>query len=59
MGPVDTVTVSFEQESYTVGEGDGFVEICFTTNTGHTEPIEVEVLPTVKTDIPDEMTAAG
>ena len=59
VGPLDMVNVSFEQESYTVRDGDGSVEICFTTNTGHTEAIEVEVLPMEKPGIPDDMKATG
>ena len=46
------LAVSFEEESYTVIESDGYVEVCFLTNSGHTEPIEVEILPIEKAEVP-------
>ena len=29
-------------------EGDGYVEVCFLTTMGHTEPIDVEITPVRK-----------
>ena len=29
-------------------ESDGYVEVCFSTNTGHTEPIDVVIAPIMK-----------
>ena len=42
--------VSFEKETDVVDERDvdHYVEVCFFTNTGHTEPIEVLITPVMK-----------
>ena len=40
--------ISFEEDSYTVDESDDYVEVCFFTNSGHTEAIDVEIAPVMK-----------
>ena len=40
--------VSFEKETYIVDESDGYVEVCFFINNGHTEPIDVVIAPIMK-----------
>ena len=41
-------SISFEKDNYTVDESDDYVEVCFFTNTGHTEAIDVEIIPVMK-----------
>ena len=42
------LSVSFEMETYTVGESDGSSEVCFLTSTGHADTIEVVIQPVMK-----------
>lgn len=39
--------MSFDKDSYTVQEGNA-VEVCFSTNMGHSQSIEVVIMPTEK-----------
>ena len=48
LSPAGIPRISFESDSYTVDESDDYVEVCFFTNTGHTEAIDVEIAPVMK-----------
>ena len=42
------LTVSFEEEMYSVNENDPTAEVCVVTNIGHTSPVEVVIVPQMK-----------
>lgn len=41
-------SISFGSDEYNVGESDDYVEVCFFTNTGHAEAIDVDIAPVMK-----------
>ena len=51
IGQTLDLTVSFDKESYTVSESEEYVEVCFSTNMGHDQEVEVIIVPVETPDV--------